>query len=242
MNPNQFPSVSDVRVAWNSGPDGASLANRWMDALITTICYTATVSAASGARNHAPDTYKPAARPALASTDPERYGWRFWALRPDGILVSPFTGTAIDRGTFDAECRDCVRPPSPECGCGVHYVLRARDIIRYAENSALLPSKHPTVQRLRAREWAPALTYGVAIGAVEVDSEQYQTVDSPSRRATRWHMLAMLTPNAGPARRAQLRERYRCPVSTGVSLRACEAAAGRLESSLPPARMAELSD
>jgi hypothetical protein len=31
---NRFPSHSDVRAVWGSGPEGASLANRWMDAMI----------------------------------------------------------------------------------------------------------------------------------------------------------------------------------------------------------------
>jgi hypothetical protein len=53
-------------------------------------------------------------------------------------------------------------------------------------------------------------------------------------------MLAMLAPGAAPALRASLRERYGCQVSTDASLRACEAVAGRLESSVTPARMAEL--
>jgi hypothetical protein len=97
------------------------------------------------------------------------------------------------------------------------------------------------VQRLRTREWAPALTYGVGIGAVEVDSEQYQNVGSPSRRAAPWHVLAMLVPGVGPKLRASLSDRYGCQVRPDASLRACEAVASLLESTVTPARMAELA-
>jgi hypothetical protein len=93
----------------------------------------------------------------LPPTDPERYGWRFWALRPDGILVTPHTGTQVDRGTIDADCPSCVDPPSPECLCGVHYMQRARDIIRYAEGSLRLPSRIFALQHILDGKWLPAL-------------------------------------------------------------------------------------
>jgi len=173
--------------------------------------------------------------------DPERYGWRFWALRPDGVLVTPFTGTEVDCGTFDAECPACAHPPSPDCVCGIHYMLRARDIIRYTDGSVQLSINHAVLQRIRDRVWAPALTYGVAVGAVEVDRTQYDNVAAPSRRAARWHMLALLAPGAGTALRASLRERYGCRVTTDASLAACNSVAGRLESSVTPAKMAELA-
>jgi len=55
------------------------------------------------------------------------------ALRPDGVLVTPFTGAEISEGTFDAECVACAHPPDPECGCGIHYFPRALDVHRYTE-------------------------------------------------------------------------------------------------------------
>jgi hypothetical protein len=88
---------------------------------------------------------------------------------------------------------------------------------------------------------APALTYGVAVGAVEVDRGQYQNEAAPSWRAARWHMLALLTPDVGLTFQASLRERYGRKVSTDASLAVCEAVAGRLESSVSPAKMAELA-
>jgi hypothetical protein len=236
-----FPSVSDVRLAWNAGPAGASLAALWMDAVIASIPHGTTFSGPtlkSPARAVAPAL---TARAALLPTDPERYGWRFCALRPDGVLVAPFTSTEIDCGTFDAECRICGRPPAPDCGCGIHYLLRARDVIHYAEGSIRLSIKHAALQRIRDHEWAPALTYGVAVGAVDVDRTQYENVDAPSRRAARWHILAPLSPGAGPASRAALRSRYCCQVIPDASLGACEAVATRLESSVSPAQMAKLA-
>ena len=155
--------------------------------------------------------------------------------------MTPFAGTAIGCGTFDADCAACELPPSPECACGIHYMLRARDIIRYAEGSIQSLAKHDVVQRIREHGWAPALTYGVAVGAVEVDHTQYQNAGAPSRRSARWRMLALLSPGSNPELRASLSERYACEVITDASLRGCEAVAGRLESSAPPAQMAELA-
>ncbi len=163
-------------------------------------------------------------------------------MRPDGVLVTPFAGLAIDRGTFDADCAACERPPSPECHCGVHYMQRARDIIRYAEGSLQLPSRIAALQRILDGEWLPVLTYGVAVGDVEIDRAQYQNAAAPSRRSARWKMLALLSPGASPQLRTSLRERYGCQVLTDASLGACDAVAGRLESSVTPAQMAELAD
>jgi hypothetical protein len=232
-----FPSHSDVRAVWGAGPDGAVLAGRWMDALIAGISHS-TASFAASERTPAGLFDR---RPALSPTDPERYGWRFWAMHPDGVLVTPHTGTAVDCGTFDAECRACVDPPSPDCVCGIHYIQRARDIISYAEGSLRLQSRIVALQRVLDGEWLPALTYGVAVGAVEVDRCEYQNAAAPSRRAARWHILAVLAPAASPELRASLRERYGCQVLIDASLAACDAVAGRLESSVPPAQMAELA-
>ncbi len=235
MNP--LPSHSDVRVALEAGPDGARLAGRWIDAMIAGISHSAVASFAAAQGTPAAVFER---RPHLPPTDPERYGWRFWAMRPDGILVTPFTGTAIDCGTFDAECSTCVDPPDPECVCGVHYMSRARDIIRYAEGALRLSTRIDALQRILDDEWLLALTYGVAVGAVEVDRCEYQNPGAPSRRAARWHMLAMLVPGAGPDRRASLNRRYGCLVTADASLRTCEGVAGLLRSSVTPARMAEL--
>jgi hypothetical protein len=54
-------------------------------------------------------------------------------------------------------------------------------------------------------------------------------------------MLAVLAPGSSPKLRASLRERYGCQVITDASLAACEAVASRLESSVSPAKMAELA-
>jgi hypothetical protein len=64
----------------------------------------------------------------------------------------------------------------------------------------------------------------------------------PSRRSARWHTRALIAPGAGRALRAKLGKRYGCQVTTDVSIGACEAAAARLESSVSPARMAELAN
>jgi hypothetical protein len=238
-----FPSVSDVRAVWGAGPDGASLANRWMDALIAGISHSTASFAVSQAIQM--DNVTPAAlferRPALSATDPERFGWRFWALRPDGVLVTPFAGTEVTSGTINAQCRACVDPPSPDCVCGIHYMQRARDIIAYAEGSLRLPSRIFALQHILDGEWLPALTYGVAVGAVEVDRCEYQNPAAPSWRAARWQMLALLAPGAGPELRASLRERYGCKVLSDASLAACDAVAARLEASVSPAKMAELA-
>jgi hypothetical protein len=233
---NSPPSHSDVRVALQAAPDGAALAGCWLDAMIAGTSHSA---GSFGSRGMPAAVF--ARRPVLPATDPERYGWRFWALRPDGVLVTPFTGTAVTAGTFDAECPSCVDPPSPECLCGVHYMRRARDIIRYGEGALRLSIKNVALQRILGNEWLPALTYGVAVGAVEADRSLFQNADAPSWRAARWHILAMLAPAASPALRASLRERYGCKVSTDASLTACEAVAARLESSVSPAKMAELA-
>jgi len=66
------------------------------------------------------------------------------------------------------------------------------------------------LQRILDYEWAPALAYGVAVGAVVVDRTQYENVDAPSRRAARWHMLALLAPATDTALRRQLGSRYGC--------------------------------
>jgi hypothetical protein len=52
-------------------------------------------------------------------------------------------------------------------------------------------------------------------------------------------MLALLSPGVGPKLRASLSRRYGCQVSADASLRACDEVAARLESSVPPAQMAE---
>jgi hypothetical protein len=51
--------------------------------------------------------------------------------------------------------------------------------------------KNVALQRILEDEWVPALTCGVAVGAVEVDCGQYQNADAPTWRAARWHMLAL---------------------------------------------------
>jgi hypothetical protein len=104
-------------------------------------------------------------------------------MRPDGVLVTPFTGTEAHSGMIDADCVACERPPSPECLCGIHYMCRARDIIQYAEGALRLPSRIAALQHILDGEWLPVLTYGVAVGAVEVDQSQYQNAGAPSRRA-----------------------------------------------------------
>lgn len=234
-----FPSHSDVRMALLAGPDGGALAGRWIDAIISGITHSAASFAPVQNRTPAAVFER---RADLPVTDPERYGWRFWALRPDGVLVTPHTGTVVDRGTFASECRACVDPPSPDCVCGIHYLLRARDMIQYAEGSLRLSSRIYALQHILDGEWLPALTYGVAVGAVEVDRCEYQNPAAPSRRAQRWHMLALLSPGASPQLRASLSERYGCEVVRDASLRGCEAVAARLESSVSPATIAELGD
>jgi hypothetical protein len=216
--------LNDVRIAWNAGRGGARLASSWMDAMIA----GASRGTAAGSKFNS-DRVTAVERPALPPTDPGRYGWRFWALRPDGMLVTPFAGTEIHCGTFHAECSSCAEPPGPQCGCGIHYMLRARDIHRYADGSVQFAVQHRILQRIRDGEWAPALAYGVAVGAVEVDRSQYQNVDAPSRRAAGWPTLAIVAPAFSRAVRASLRERYGCQVTTDASLRTCELAAVRLE-------------
>jgi len=38
----------------------------------------------------------------LPLAHPDRYGWRFWGLNPDGALVSPFLGAWVASATFEA--------------------------------------------------------------------------------------------------------------------------------------------
>src|SRR5271154_7106231 len=54
-------------------------------------------------------------------------------------------------------------------------------------------------------------------------------------------MLALLAPGSSPTLRAALRARYSRPVMADASLKAREAVAGRLESSVSAARMADWS-
>jgi hypothetical protein len=70
-----MPNEIDLLLACLGGPEDAALADRYLQAVIDGL--------PSEPLPQVPAvTVEPAA-------DPERYGWRFWALRPDGCLVSP---------------------------------------------------------------------------------------------------------------------------------------------------------
>lgn len=216
------PTPEDLSAAFRSGPDGARLASQFLDAVLaglpssTNDLFRQTPKNAGGR----PVVRMPAR--VVPSTAAERYGWRWWALRPDGVLVSPIRGAEVARrgSTFDA---DCARgsPASPDCSCGVHYVLRAIDLAIYVQHCLTnWAAAYPTLQRLRDGSWVSVLTYGVAVGAVEVDRTEHADM---------------------PARRAQLARRYGCEVIPETSVEACRAVSDRLVSSVLPARMAELA-
>lgn len=229
------PDEADLWLAFQAGPAGARLASRWFDAVIAGL--------PSEPLRDIPDVRcDPKSRPTprasqqpakLPATDRRRCGWQWWVLHPDGYLVSPILGAKVAGGnTFDAHCA-CGSPAAPDCGCGIHYVQRAGDLLRHSA------WQYPALQALQDSFWTSALAFGVAVGAVEVDKTRH--VDMPSRRTQRWHQLALMAPGLNPERQAALGRRYDCEVIPEVSLEACRAVSKRLEASLSPARMAELA-
>jgi hypothetical protein len=174
----------------------------------------------------------------LSPTHYERYGWRFWALRPDGVLVAPFASTEVASGTFDAGCGcGCSSPAAADCTCGVHYALSAAELVDYAQR-AISVAEYPTLQRVRDQSWATVLTYGVAVCAVQVDRTK---LVPPGRRARRWHMLALLSPRISPERQVLLGKGFGCDGIPDASYEACRAVSERLVSSVSPTRMTELA-
>lgn len=226
---SSMPSEEELHLAYRSGPAGAALAARWLDAVIAGLpSKPLRESPDAGVSQTYPSAVpsRPRAR-RLSATDPERYGWRWWVLRPTGALASPIVGAEVAAGnTFDAHC-DCGSPASPDCECGIHYALRAGDLLRHPawQQDTLGPSN--------------VLAYGVAVGAVEVDQTRH--VDMASYRCARWHMLTLLVPGVDPARQAALSRRYECEVIAELSPGACRVVSRRLRSSLSAARMAELA-
>lgn len=236
------PTPEDLSAAFRSGPGGATLAARWLDSVIAGL-----PSSTYDLFRHTPKNTggrRPAVRtPArhVPSTAAERYGWRWWALRPDGVLVSPIRGAEVARrgSTFDADCA-CGSPASPDCSCGIHYVLRPIDLAVYVQHCLTNWAwQYPTLQRLCGGSWISVLAYGVAVGAIEVDRTEH--ADMPARRAPRWHMLALMSGRLDPARRAQLGQRYACEVIPETSEKACRAAEQRLAASLSAEQMAALT-
>ena len=210
------PHEGVIRAAWRAGPGSVALANRFLDAMIAGV----------------PSQPVP-------QTPSDRFGWRFWALRPDGALVSPYAGAQATSGTLEARC-PCGRPAAPGCTCGIHYVLDVGDLIAYARKTIRhLASKFEPIARLCDNSWALALTYGVAIGNVENDRTAYAVMSS--RRAPRWRMLALLCVGLSPERAGELGARYGCEVIGDVSIEACQAVEQRLRSSLSGAEIAELA-
>ena len=195
----------------------------------------------------------------LPPTDPDRYGWRFWGLNPDGALVSPFLGTWVASATFEAQCTACGgEAPAPDCGCGVHYLPRTEDLFEGTPSCWFLrPGYKPWQDEAKMQRHTPALyrmlkghlpfvlTYGVALGGVEVDKQMVRVL-----RSRKWHVLSMLlgAPAAAAGQRGwsssprALAGRYGCQVRPGVSLEACQAVRQRLVSSLSADQMAELAE
>lgn len=103
----------------------------------------------------------------------------------------------------------------------------------------------PTLYRMLKGHLPFVLTYGVALGGVEVDKQMVRVL-----RSRKWHVLAMLlgAPAAAAGQRGwgsaprALAEHYGCEVRRGVSLEACQAVQQRLVSSLSADQMAELAD
>lgn len=243
---NPLPTAADLFAAYQSGPAGAALANRLLDAATATAIATGTTTLGQRAN------VRPEAPPA------HHYGWRFWALSPDGALMSPNMGAQVSSSTFFAPCRKCGGAvPALECRCGVHYLADFDDLFtgtpccwvlrpgyKPLPNEFALASRVPVLHAMIKRRLACVVTFGVAIGDVADDT----TAERKVLRARRWHILAMLLgPPAGPliSRRRSvsrlLSEHYGCEVRQGISRKACEQVQQRLAASVTANRLAELA-
>ncbi|WP_168703398.1 hypothetical protein [Gordonia paraffinivorans] len=115
-----------------------------------------------------------------------RFGWRLWELGATGGLRSPFvdTGHAIDHPSIVADCPHGNRVPSPSCGCGVYFV------------PAWFPFRRVVDDILDGDFSGYAVTWGVAIGGVDVDLGNQWGIRP--RRTGRFRILGGLIPEEAP--------------------------------------------
>jgi hypothetical protein len=159
-----MPSEQDLLLAYRSGPEGAMLADGWLNAVI------------GGAGRPLPS--KPLPSKPLPEVPVERYGWRLWGLNPEGLLISPFVGAAVAGSPFEAPCGACGgEAPAPDCRCGIHYNPNTDLLFTRTPHCWFLrPGYKPHENEVSMQRYAPTLysmlkghlpfllTYGVALG------------------------------------------------------------------------------
>lgn len=182
------------------------------------------LAAASCAQRHPTDqggrrpTNTPGRRPPnqhVIDAYPERFGWRFWLIDPDGTrLISPIHHGSVDVGHRFIHA-PCAHTPEHEafaldrgCGCGVYffpYQIVETDTDRSVESPVrvmqFMHSQNPG--RL-------ALTFGAAVGDVHADP----TVPEKASRTRRWRILAIVLPEKSETGGA-LQQRYGVTVHMG---------------------------
>jgi hypothetical protein len=75
-----LPSVSDVRLVFQSGPGGGNLAGRWLDAVVAGVAYGASFPAAPEQRQQ----QRPRRELPCRRTDPECYDSRSYRSTQTG--------------------------------------------------------------------------------------------------------------------------------------------------------------
>lgn len=205
---------------------------------------------------------------------PGHFGWRYWALNPYGHLVSPYVGALAGYGTLQAPCVKCGDgAPASDCGCGICFVPYPGNLFDGQRLHFMQPDQHFGITFSATLERCPwvwrqirdgsvpfALTFGVAVGDVEIDKAPRVLV----YRARRWHILAMLLgkPVSAVGSKAlpvastipvrgggwewgdapqMLAKQFGCEVHTGTSRNTCDAIAERLVESVSGGAIAELA-
>ncbi|MBY4573978.1 hypothetical protein ACN94_10320 [Gordonia paraffinivorans] len=115
------------------------------------------------------------------------FGWRMWEIDSAGRLRSPMfdTGRAVDHPSIVADCPHGNLVPSPSCRCGVYYVAH------------WYPFRHAVDDLLHGDFTGHAVTWGVAIGGVDVDPGGDQWGIRP-RRTGRFRILGGLCHEDAP--------------------------------------------
>ncbi|MCD2145017.1 hypothetical protein [Gordonia paraffinivorans] len=125
---------------------------------------------------------------AMRVSNRYRFGWRLWQLAAAGGLRSPMfdTGRAVDHPSIVADCPHGHEVPSAACRCGIYFVPHWFPFNRFVED------------RLFDGDCTNyALTWGVAVGGVDVDPSGDRWGIRP-RRTGRFRILGGLIPEDAP--------------------------------------------
>ncbi|GAC83526.1 hypothetical protein GP2_013_00020 [Gordonia paraffinivorans NBRC 108238] len=124
---------------------------------------------------------------AMRVSNRYRFGWRLWTLDSAGRIRSPMfdTGRAVDHPSIVADCPHGHEVPSAACRCGIYFVPH------------WFPFHRAVDDLLDGDFTAHALTWGVAIGGVDVDPGGDQWGIRP-RRTGRFRILGGMVPEEAP--------------------------------------------